>query len=80
MMDGAIDPTHTVFGTYLHGIFDLPDFRQHMIASVRAHHHLSPVLVADFSMENHRERQIDQLAQRIRQHVAIEKIYVMLRE
>ena len=76
--DGAIDPTHTVFGTYLHGIFDSSDFRQHLIASVRAHHHLSPVRAADFSMENHREVHIDQLAHRIRQHVAIQPIYAML--
>ncbi len=34
--DGAIDESNMTFGTYLHGLFDSPDFREGLIRFVLA--------------------------------------------
>ena len=69
--DGAVDETGRVFGTYLHGLFDNPNFRRAWLNSLRPHATSADSLVAV------REREYDRLAAAVRANVDMSMLWKM---
>jgi adenosylcobyric acid synthase len=69
--DGAIDSTGNVMGTYIHGLFDNPDFAEGFVNSLRARHELAPVTGQD----NDKQIYYDELADLVRNSLNMELIY-----
>lgn len=59
--DGALSETGTVFGTYLHGLFDNDGFRKQLLNVLRRRKGLAP-LVGDYRYREDVERRLDSLA------------------
>ncbi len=77
--DGAVSSDGQVFGTYLHGLFDSDAFTRSLINSLRQRKGL-PALDATLSYAHYKTQQFDLLADAMRQHVAIDKIYQIMHE
>ena len=79
-VDGAINESCTVFGTYLHGIFDSKDFTGKFINLLRQRKTLEPISfdVADYWA--FKEQQYDKLAEVVRGSLDMKKIYEILEE
>ncbi|MFK3710202.1 cobyric acid synthase [Leclercia adecarboxylata] len=77
--DGAVSDDGLVWGTYLHGLFDSDTFTRALVDSLRARKGLLPLENApDYA--SYKARQFDQLAQAMRQHIDIPRIYQIMRE
>lgn len=77
--DGAVSDDGLVFGTYLHGLFDSDAFTRAVINGLRQRKNLPP-LASSFSWQDHKTQQFDRLADAMRSHIDIEKIYRIMRE
>jgi adenosylcobyric acid synthase len=66
-----VDETGRVFGTYLHGLFDNPNFRRAWLNSLRPHATSADSLVAV------REREYDRLAAAVRAGVDMPMLWRM---
>jgi len=73
--DGALDSTGQVWGTYMHGIFDNDSFRRHLLNHLRAKKGL-PVKESVSSLD--KDKEIDKLADSLRQNLDINKIYQII--
>jgi adenosylcobyric acid synthase len=78
LTDGAVSPDQRVFGTYLHGIFDNSQFTRAFLNQLRAQKGLPPVAGGPVDYWRYKETQYDQLAQVIREHLDLAKIYAIL--
>jgi adenosylcobyric acid synthase len=76
--DGAVDPGASVFGTYLHGLFDADDFRHAFLRLARRHADLSEAFNGA-SVQAERDGRINRLAAHIRTALNMELIYSFLR-
>lgn len=65
--DGYINKSHTVFGTYCHGIFDNDDLRRAVINVLREKKGLK-ALPMQFRYHAYKEEQFDRLADCVRKH------------
>ena len=74
--DGAVSDDGTVWGSYLHGIFDDDNFRRCFIDMLRSSRNLQPLgsVVAPYDLEP----AFDRLADVVRQHLDMERIYRIL--
>ncbi|MGE5632833.1 MAG: cobyric acid synthase [Caulobacteraceae bacterium] len=79
-LDGIVNAERSVFGTYMHGIFDSSEFTRSLLNMVRVNKGLDP-------LENHaenywsfKEQQYDKLAEIVRDSLDMEKIYGILEE
>jgi adenosylcobyric acid synthase len=70
--DGAVDESGKVFGVYLHGIFDNPNFRRAWLNSLRPHATSAETLHAQ------REREYDRLAAALRAALDMEAVRRMV--
>ena len=77
--DGAVSDDGQVFGTYLHGLFDSDAFTRALVNGLRKRKGLV-ALEGDFHYARYKAQQFDILAESIRQHIDIEKIYTIMRE
>jgi adenosylcobyric acid synthase len=72
--DGCAHSSGRVWGTYLHGIFDAPEFRRHFLDGLRARRGMAPLgVAAAFSPT----AELDRLAQCLEEHLdcgALERI------
>lgn len=75
--DGAVRADGLVMGTYLHGIFDNDDFRQAVIAALRARRGLAPI-TAETGAARRKEASYDRLAAHVRAHLDMDLIYRIL--
>lgn len=73
VLDGAIDSSGCVMGTYVHGIFDKDDFRHSFLQAARAAVDLVPA-VTWIDIAAHREARIDRLARHLRKSLDIDLI------
>ena len=73
--DGALNAEGTIMGTYIHGLFHNPGFRQAFLASLRRYWQL-PEREAGTLVE--KEQQYDRLAKVVRHSLDIAKIYRMV--
>ncbi len=74
--DGAINETKNVMGSYIHGIFDGIDFRQHIVNTLRKSKGIEKK--ASIKYENVREKELDKLADIVRNSLDINKIYEIM--
>ncbi|MEB6380938.1 cobyric acid synthase [Leclercia adecarboxylata] len=77
--DGAVSDDGLVWGTYLHGLFDNDTFTRSLVDSLRARKGLLPLGSAP-QYASYKAQQFDRLAQAMRQHIDIAKIYQIMRE
>ena len=77
--DGAVSDDGLAFGTYLHGLFDSDAFTRALVNGLRQRKGLA-ALDSDFEYAQYKSRQFDLLADAMRQHIDIEKIYTIMRQ
>lgn len=77
--DGAVTRDGLVFGTYLHGLFDNDAFARAVINGLRTRKGLIPLDPA-FQYAQYKSRQFDLLAEAMRKHIDIEKIYTIMQQ
>lgn len=76
--EGVRNEDWTVFGTYVHGVFHNDDFRRFWLNRIRVSKGWTELPVRIRFMEE-REAAFDKLAQHVRDHLDMEKVYEMLR-
>ncbi len=71
---GIVDRELTVWGTYLHGIFDNGKWRRNWLNQIRSHRNLAPITndVPDYSAQ--REEIFDKLADSISEYLDLSKL------
>ncbi|NFN88613.1 cobyric acid synthase [Clostridium sporogenes] len=74
--DGAINEKKNVMGTYIHGIFDGVAFREKIINELRVKKGLEKKKSKVY--EHMREKELDKLADTVRQSLDMEKIYSII--
>lgn len=74
--DGAMSSEGNVLGTYIHGVFDGVDFREYIINKIRVKKGMETKKSMEY--ENLRERELDRLADIVRQSMDINKIYEIM--
>lgn len=74
--DGSVNNKGNIIGTYIHGIFDSVDFREHIFNELRIKKRLS--LKTSKPYEKFREKELDKLADIVRNSLNIEKIYTII--
>jgi adenosylcobyric acid synthase len=78
-LDGLAQPEGRVWGTYIHGVFDNDDFRRHFLHDLQQRSGRTNTLsAAPFSYRQWKEEQFDRLAEHVRRHCDIEKIYRLI--
>ncbi len=77
--DGAVSDDGQVFGTYLHGLFDSDRFTRTVINALRVRKGLPPH-DATVNYARYKAQQFDLLADAMREHIDIEKLYQIMRE
>ena len=71
--DGAINAKGNIMGTYIHGVFDGTTFREHIVNLLRDKKGLTKK--ASSAYENLREKELDRLADIVRESLDMEMIY-----
>ena len=76
--DGMINEDRTVFGTYIHGIFDSSEFARSFLNLVREKKGMSPLENTAPDYWEYKEGQYDKLADLVRDNLDMEKLYNIL--
>lgn len=77
---GSVDEECNVFGTYIHGIFDDIDFTRTILNNVREMKGLDKIESKVKSFREFKEKEYDKLADFLREHLDIDKIYEIMNE
>ncbi|OCL26136.1 cobyric acid synthase CobQ [Orenia metallireducens] len=77
ILDGTYNPNLSVWGTYLHGIFDNDNFRRSFVNSLRREKGLTEDC---YSSRSSLEESYDKLAEIIRDNLDMDKIYQIIEE
>ena len=77
---GSVNKECNVFGTYLHGIFDDIDFTRTVLNNIRKIKNLEPIESNVKSFKEFKNQQYDKLADYLREHLDMEKIYEIMNE
>ncbi|MEO3991239.1 cobyric acid synthase [Pseudocitrobacter cyperus] len=77
--DGAVSDDGLVFGTYLHGLFDCDVFTRGIINALRQRKGL-PALDTVMSYADYKAQQFDILADAMREHIDIGRIYQIMQD
>ncbi|WP_346929371.1 cobyric acid synthase [Clostridium sp.] len=72
-LDGVVNDKGNVMGTYIHGIFDGVEFRQHIINELRRNKGIEEKVSMPY--EHLREKELDKLADLVRSSIDMDKIY-----
>lgn len=75
--DGAINAEGNVMGTYVHGIFDEGEFTRALLNTLREKKGFAP-LTQTFSFAQFKQQEYDRLADAMRQHIDIARIYQIM--
>lgn len=78
--DGVMNESCTVFGTYMHGIFDSKDFTGNFINLLRQRKGLALISFDVVDYWEFKEQQYDKLASVVRNSLDMKKIYEILEE
>ncbi|HYE82747.1 MAG TPA: cobyric acid synthase [Clostridia bacterium] len=76
--DGIMNEERTVFGTYIHGIFDSSSFTRSFLNLVRERKGLIPLVNTAADYWDYKEKQYDRLASLVRDNLDMEKLYEIL--
>jgi adenosylcobyric acid synthase len=74
LLDGATNPDGRVWGCYVHGLFDAPEFRRHFLDRARA----AFGLPAAVSVEASHQNPYDRLADAFEQHLDLALLWKIL--
>ena len=77
---GSVNKECNVFGTYIHGIFDDIDFTRTVLNNIRKMKNLEPIESNVKSFKEFKNQQYDKLADYLREHLDMEKIYEIMNE
>ncbi|MFC3395139.1 cobyric acid synthase [Brenneria rubrifaciens] len=77
--DGAINVDGSVFGSYLHGLFDNGEFTRALLNTLRQRKGLAAFEGEVLDYARHKQRQFDILAAAMREHIDIGAIYRFMR-
>ncbi len=77
--EGSINNEGNVVGTYLHGVFDEIDFTRELLNNIRESKGLEKVYSSVKSFEEFKQGEYDKLADLLRKHLDIDKIYEILK-
>jgi adenosylcobyric acid synthase len=69
-----------VYGCYLHGFFDSEDCRQGLINALCARRGIDPKSIGVVDIKRHKETQYDLLADAVRTHLDMNRIYRIIQE
>ncbi|MGI6686151.1 MAG: cobyric acid synthase [Bacillota bacterium] len=75
LTDGAVNTERTVFGTYLHGIFDNASFTRSFLNLVRKAKNLAPLASTVPDYWQYKDEQYDKLADVVRESLDMKQIY-----
>ena len=75
-LDGAINSSGNVMGTYIHGILDGVEFREYIVNSLRIKKGMEPKKSKIY--ESLREKELDKLADIVRESIDMQAIYKIL--
>ncbi len=75
-LDGVVNNKRNVMGTYIHGIFDGVEFRQHIINELRRDKGIEEKV--SMAYEHLREKELDKLADLVRASIDMNKIYKIM--
>nr|WP_239551084.1 cobyric acid synthase [Halanaerobacter jeridensis] len=76
--DGASNKAGTIWGTYLHGIFDNDSLRREFINQLRVSKGLAPLVEDEFVVEKEREQAYQKLADLVRDNLDMELLYQII--
>ncbi|MGL5330390.1 MAG: cobyric acid synthase, partial [Peptostreptococcaceae bacterium] len=76
--EGSVNKEGNVMGTYLHGIFDELDFTRALLNNIREMKNLENVESKVASFKEFKEKEYDKLADFLREHLDIDKIYEIM--
>jgi adenosylcobyric acid synthase len=79
-VEGSVNKEGNVVGTYLHGIFDDIDFTRTILNNIREQKGLDKIKSSVTSFEAFKQNEYDKLADLLREHLDIEKIYEIMSE
>nr|VXZ92721.1 cobyric acid synthase [Klebsiella pneumoniae] len=74
----AISDDGPAFGTYLHGLFDSDAFTRALLNGLRQRRAGAAGQRPEYA--RYKTRQFDRLAEAMREHIAIDKIYAIMRQ
>jgi adenosylcobyric acid synthase len=75
-LDGVVNNKGNVIGTYIHGIFDGVEFRQHIINELRRNKGIGEKVSKPY--EHLREKELDKLADLVREAIDMDKVYKIM--
>lgn len=75
--DGSISDDGSVLGSYIHGIFDKPDFREFILNKIREKKRIGKKKSKEY--ESIRENELNKLADIVRNSVDIDEIYRIMK-
>jgi adenosylcobyric acid synthase len=78
--DGAVNPTGNVLGSYIHGLFDSAPFCQALLNQLRQRKGLPVYDGPAFDYADYKQQQFDLLADKMREHIDMDKIYRLMTE
>jgi len=78
--EGVMDREKGIFGTYVHGIFENAGFTRSLLDHLCERKGVPPLEETITDYWDHREDELDKLAQIVREHTDMEKIYAILDE
>ncbi len=73
-----IQSAGTVYGTYLHGVFDAPGIADAVVTALCQRKGLDPARIHTFDRETYRQKQYDQLAAAVRAGLNMDLVYEIL--
>ncbi len=76
--DGLVSEDRSVFGTYMHGIFDSSEFARSFLNMVRERKGLAPLANTALNYWEYKESQYDKLADIVRDNLDMKKLYEIL--
>lgn len=79
-MDGLVNEEKSVFGTYIHGIFDSSEFTRSFLNMARERKGLLPLPNTAPNYWTYKEGQYDELARIVRENLNMERLYAILEE
>ncbi|QFH69960.1 cobyric acid synthase [Enterobacter sp. E76] len=79
-VDGAVSPDGQAAGCYLHGLFDNGGFTRALLDTLRQRKGLEPWDGEVLDYAAHKAQQFDLLAQQMREHIDIARVYQIMRE
>ncbi|WP_049678545.1 cobyric acid synthase [Yersinia mollaretii] len=76
--DGAVNRDGNVLGSYIHGLFDSHHFTRSLLDNLRQRKGLAAFDGVTINYAEHKQQQFDLLAEQMRQHIDIERIYQLM--